>query len=48
MCSGASAVTTQLNRDNNLQVNSLQTLEQECQTHFHRGPPQPRGCLQKA
>ena len=23
-------------------------LEQGCQTHFHQGPHQPRGCLQRA
>ena len=24
------------------------TLKQRCQTHFHRGPHQPHGCLQRA
>ena len=27
---------------------SPRTLDQSCQTHFHRGPRQPRGCLQRA
>ena len=27
---------------------NCETLGQGCQTHFHRGPHQPRGCLQKA
>ena len=26
----------------------LDALEQGCQTHFHQGPHQPRGCLQRA